>query len=80
MRRCGDLIGTVILTAFQQVWRRIQAPAAREKRPGKVPDRVVPVQIERRVSLSVLKCSRSHTASGTCSRVWVGVCAKSGMI
>jgi hypothetical protein len=55
-------IGTTVpaLAALQQVYRRIPAPAAKIKRPGKAPDLTVPVQIERCISLLVLKYSKTR--------------------
>ena len=55
------VLALATLTALQQVFSRIPAPAAKIKRPGEVPDLPVLVQIERSISLSVLKYSRTPT-------------------
>jgi hypothetical protein len=64
----------LILSAFLQVYSRISAPDAREKKTGMVPDRIVLVQIERRVSLLVLYYSNLHTQIPEWARVRVSVC------
>ena len=64
----------LILSAFLQVYSRISAPDAREKKTGMVPDRIVLVQIERRVSLLVLYYSNLHTQIPEWARVRVRVC------
>ena len=51
----------MILSAFQHVFSRISAPAAKIKRRGTARKLTVLVQIERRVSLSVLPFSKTHT-------------------
>jgi len=70
------------LAALQQIYREIPAPAARIKRPGKAPDLTVPVQIERRISLLVLKYSKMRIQFPIPAPGWVRVrvCAKSGML
>ena len=50
-----------LFATLQQVYRRIPAPTAKIKRPGKAPDLRVLVQIERSFSLLVLKYSRRDT-------------------
>ncbi|GLI46802.1 hypothetical protein MBOURGENBZM_15940 [Methanoculleus bourgensis] len=77
------VLALATLTASQQVFSRIPAPAAKIKRPGEVPDLPVLVQIERSISLSlsVLKYSRTPTQPPVPvpGRVSVRVCAISGM-
>jgi hypothetical protein len=75
------VLALATLTALQQVFSRIPAPAAKIKRPGEVPDLPVLVQIERSISLSVLKYSRTPTQPPVPvpGRVSVRVCAISGM-
>ena len=70
------------VTTLQQVYRRIPAPVAKIKRPGKVLDPALLVQIERCVSHLVLNYSRKHTQSPAPVPGWVRVCvcAKSGML
>jgi len=50
---------------LQQVCRRIPAPAAKIKRPGKAADLRVLVQIERSFSLSTEVQQKRHTVPGT---------------
>ena len=58
--RCG---GTTVLTPLQQVYCKIPAPAAKIKRPETTLVLPVLVQIERNISLSVLKYNKIHTQS-----------------
>ena len=53
--------GASKVATLQQIYRRIPAPAAKIERPGKGPVPAVPVQIERCLSLLVLKYSRTRT-------------------
>lgn len=69
------VLALATLTALQQVFSRIPAPAAKIKRPGEVPDLPVLVQIERSISLSLSTKvqQNTHTAPGTGSGA--GECA-----
>ncbi|WP_156147615.1 hypothetical protein [Methanoculleus bourgensis] len=80
-RRNGGRAPEVRVATLQQVYRRIPAPAAKIERPGKAPDPAVLVQIERCLSLLVLKYSRTRTQPPVPVPGWmdVRVCAKSGM-
>ena len=70
------------VTTLQQVYHRIPTSVAKIKRPGKVLDPTLLVQIERCVSHLVLNYSRKHTQSPAPVPGWVRVCvcAKSGML
>ncbi len=80
-RRNGVRAPEVRVATLQQIYRRIPAPAAEIEQPGKAPDPAVLVQIERCVSLLVLKYSRTRTQPPVPVPGWmdVRVCAKSGM-
>jgi hypothetical protein len=71
-----------ILPAFQQICRGMAAPVARPGEGGTVLDRIVLVQIERRVSLSVLEYSNTHThmPGSVLVRVCGGVGVNPGMV
>jgi len=75
-------VGAPQVATLQQGYRRMLAPGAKIKQPGIVPNLTVRVQIERYVSLFVLKYSRRRTqpAIPVFGRVRAGVCAKSGML
>jgi len=62
-KRNIESCGTTVLTPLQQVYCKIPAPAAKIKRPETTLVLPVLVQIERNISLSVLKYNKIHTQS-----------------
>jgi len=74
-KRTIESCGKTVLTPLQQVYCKIPAPAAKLKRPETVLVLPVLVQIERSISLSVLKYNKIHTQSPVPVPGWVSGCA-----
>ena len=74
-KRNIESCGTTVFTSLQQVYCKIPAPAAKIKRPETTLVLPVLVQIERSISLSVLKYNKIHTQSPVPVPGWVSGCA-----